>query len=103
MTHQETFNIVKEHLLKQGEQATINGQCRLRGANGTKCAIGALIPDEKYHSKMEWMLTGLEQFELLPLEKPFYIELQQLHDFEPVSKWPEKLKLFAVKRNLRYE
>lgn len=55
-TKQETFDMVLEHLAKQGGPA-VNEKglrsCLYRGANGTKCAIGALIPDELYHQNVE--------------------------------------------------
>lgn len=32
-----------------------NGTCWLRNPDGTRCAIGCLIPDELYHSHMEYL------------------------------------------------
>lgn len=54
MTEQEIFDKVAEHLQKQGHRAlNEDGVCVYRGKNGTKCAVGALIPDELYDSKIE--------------------------------------------------
>jgi len=55
---QEIFNIVKEHLLTQGEQSKrYDGEvCRYRTFKDDKvlkCAIGVLIPDEMYEPAMD--------------------------------------------------
>lgn len=54
MTSQEIFDIVVTHLRKQGKPAMNNiGGCSYRGVDGTKCAVGCLIPDSIYKSEME--------------------------------------------------
>lgn len=53
MNKHEIFNKVARHLIKQGGRAMENGVCRYRGPAGTKCAIGALIPDELYDPEIE--------------------------------------------------
>ena len=62
MTPQEIFDTVAKHLFAQGRRATIretdiygevSAACRYRAEDGTKCAVGALIPDEVYDPKME--------------------------------------------------
>lgn len=54
MNRQEAFDTVCDHLRTQGCRAVnIAGQCRYRGRNGTKCAIGALIDDEHYTADIE--------------------------------------------------
>lgn len=54
MTQQEIFNTVATKLLAQGvASASADGKCLYRGPNGTKCAAGHLIPDEKYNPSME--------------------------------------------------
>jgi hypothetical protein len=61
MTDQEIFDTVAKHLIAQGKQSLLpqvagdseyNG-CAYRGENGTKCAIGCLIPDELYNPIIE--------------------------------------------------
>lgn len=51
LTHQEIYDQVCAHLAKQGRRSMIpiNGKaiCAYRGNGGTKCAVGALIPDER--------------------------------------------------------
>lgn len=50
---QEVYDTVVNHHRTQGRQATSNGSCRYRTADGLKCAIGCLIPDDKYDSTFE--------------------------------------------------
>jgi hypothetical protein len=54
MTPQEIFDTVATHLFTQGHKA-INGHggCVYRCRDGSKCAVGVLIPDDKYFPKME--------------------------------------------------
>ena len=57
MNHlQRVFDIIKSHLLAQGGPAIDgrgDGACAYRGQDGRTCAIGCLIPDERYHLGME--------------------------------------------------
>lgn len=54
MTEQKIFDKVATHLQKQGRRALDkDGVCVYRGEEGAKCAVGALIPDELYDSKVE--------------------------------------------------
>lgn len=96
MNIQERTEMVEKvigHLREQGVRATTpdNGfdapACQYRGANGTKCAVGFLIPDEIYEADLEG--HGVSQ---LPLEVLMHIgagdsetlntlsHLQGLHD-----------------------
>jgi hypothetical protein len=71
MTPQEIFDTVAKHLFTQGKPAkqmmpdpdNVDGedsQCRYRAADGTKCAVGVLLPDELYVESMEGQsLSGL--------------------------------------------
>ena len=61
MTEQEIFDSVLAHLRKQG-RASVNGQgkCAYRGEGGTSCAVGCLIPDELYDSRIEnWTVESI--------------------------------------------
>lgn len=54
MDKQKVFNVVKTHLLAQNAKAQdADKLCVYRAPNGRKCAIGALIPDDKYEPIME--------------------------------------------------
>ena len=51
---QNVFEIVINHLYKQGKRSIRPGpQCAYRGASGTSCAVGCLIPDELYDPAAE--------------------------------------------------
>src|SRR5258706_1958080 len=62
MTNQELFDKVKNHLLSQNAQSIayrtpqtyhVVKYCVYKNENGLKCAIGCLIPDEKYSPEFE--------------------------------------------------
>jgi hypothetical protein len=58
MTKQEIFDHVLTHLRKQGKPAineTDSGEdiCAYRTDDGLKCAVGCLIPDDKYNEDLE--------------------------------------------------
>jgi hypothetical protein len=54
MEKQEVFDIVVDHLRKQGQPSIgSQGSCAYRGDKGRRCAIGVLIPDSKYSSSLE--------------------------------------------------
>lgn len=79
---QKTFNTIVDHLYKQG-CASVNdaGQCLYRGPNGTKCAIGCLIPDDIYTKSMEGIslvFIGLK-FDCLTT-KYVCMEMRRVHD-----------------------
>lgn len=54
MTDQEIFNTVWHAMKAQGEQSvTKHGDCRYRGPDGLKCAVGCVLTDEEYNSDMD--------------------------------------------------
>lgn len=59
MTDQEIFDKVREHFITNrnppGGQALGSGdfRCQYRGPDGSKCAAGVLIPDDKYDPSIE--------------------------------------------------
>jgi hypothetical protein len=57
MQQQEVFDIVVKHLFTQRRQSMTNSYpqayCAYRGVEGTKCAVGILIPDDVYTEDME--------------------------------------------------
>ena len=71
MTPQEVFDTVVAALVKQGRKSlaengdpSISKDCRYRGDDGLKCAIGHLIPDDEYAEWMEGMGTTTLLLEL---------------------------------------
>ncbi len=115
---QEIFNTVAEHLLTQGRQAkkADNSSCVYRSTNGDKCAIGCLIPDDRYSPKLENNtaltlhtriytngLSYLEQalgYSINAKDAIFLRDLQRIHDQTVPANWIQKLKEFAVENNL---
>jgi len=88
LLHQQVYDTVASHLLAQGKSAKIVigsiVQCAYRDDRGFKCAIGCLIPDDKYDPKMEGKnIRYLRRAHpsLLPkVDSKFLTELQRAHD-----------------------
>lgn len=113
MTYQDLFDTVADHLLTQREACTEAGDCVYRGPNGLKCAIGALIPDDKYDETLEGD-PGSEALRRIghPLcdtaENPnrdtvfmnLVDELQRIHDEEDPAKWMDYLYSLGDTYNL---
>lgn len=116
MELQEIYDKVKAHLLSQGKPAMdVDGRCSVyRAEDGTKCAVGCLIPDELYRPEFEgmtvataraiWVQKGEEtplMAALLPLGvkdlKNFQLleKLQFIHDAYLPERWPAKLQIVA--------
>ncbi len=122
MNRQELFTKVATHLLTQNARSlNASMQCAYRGANGLKCAAGALIPDELYHDRME--LRSVRAHEVMPALIQLGVvsaadrgqeggpvtqgsnlwllgRLQMLHDSEPVAEWRRLLVEMAHKAGL---
>lgn len=91
---QVVFDIVAEHLLKQNERSENEDHiCLYRGPRGLKCAVGCLIPDDKYNSIMEntpWDI--LVDCEIVPSINSVLIrKLQVIHDIFAPKDWLDKL------------
>ncbi len=108
MNKQEAFNKIYLGLKSQGFQKSFNEtiyRCQYRGPNGLKCAVGYLIPDEKYHESLEKLnpydLIKVSIIDFPMLDSDFLVELQSIHD---TSVCPEKLeaelKELATEENL---
>ena len=100
MQQQEIFDTVVRHLAKQGKPAmNAVGKCLYRGPDGTKCAVGFLIPDDIYVPEMDQgslgMLLGvvelISKFKTLPdffrINTSLLSELQAVHDHQPQDAW----------------
>ena len=130
MTEQEIFDTVLAHLREQGKAAaTDDGGCRYRGADGTACAVGCLIPDELYDPVIEGLGVGRiieavvpdyrqdQTQELLPIlariknhigaeHLPLLNELQEAHDMglyiSGLDAWEEEMHRIACAFDLQY-
>lgn len=108
LTNQEIFDTVAAHLLKQKQRSMWNEEeCAYRGANGLKCAIGCLIPDEFYDIDMERrdvinLLVDFNLgFEVNPSGKRLLWSLQECHDIVNPDDWNTALRSIADHFNLR--
>lgn len=114
MTRQEIFDKVARHLLTQGQRAeTEGGDCVYRAEDGTKCAVGCLIPDELYDPEFEGLLIshifgdqagslperaqekGRQLSRLLGDHFPLLKELQEVHDEDEPDEWKIALRQVA--------
>lgn len=113
---QEAFDIVYKHMLTQKKRAMdAKGMgCRYRGAGGSKCAAGALIPDELYNpayedvniryildphdSEKDGPADLIEHFKNVSLD--LLAKLQNIHDDVPVEIWQMKLCQLAAEKDL---
>ncbi|MFN9029662.1 MAG: hypothetical protein ACK54C_01980 [Betaproteobacteria bacterium] len=56
---QDVFDTVLNHLRKQGPATDDRGECVYRTAEGKRCAVGVLIPDDMYDPDIEGGSCGL--------------------------------------------
>lgn len=94
MTEQEIFNVVWTRLKTQGFERSYEwdewdtGDCKYRDPSGRVCAVGALIPDDKYRPDFEGHTVDsptignfiLEATGLPKKFLPFLEKLQNAHD-----------------------
>lgn len=105
---QKTFDTVARHLLTQ-KRRSINDRyrCQYRGDNGTKCAVGCLIPDADYVPDMEGQGVYSPAVKRVLSKQGFDPEvaylLQHLHDWNHASLWPEALRECAIDQGLNPE
>lgn len=110
MDKQEIFDKVYRELLRQKVPSMHNGRCLYRGPNGTKCAIGHLIPDELYDEIFNRMsLLNLPQKVKnhigIEEDRYFFGSLQTAHDIflcESLDCWHNQMKQIAKEYNLKF-
>ena len=111
MTDQEAFNRVVLHLTQQGcKSQGENRDCLYRGPGGTRCAIGALIPDAEYQPWFDSpdFFAGNSGFESIVQVCPslqgvtvrLLEDLLEVHDRYDVALWPERLRIVASRYDL---
>ena len=116
MDKQAIYNTVRDHLLSQGTRSRDDyGSCAYRGAEGLKCAVGALMTDEEAAACGEgWSVDGdlpfknadphLSRARRAFLERvghqAFLAKLQVIHDGCAVSTWDLELKALAIEEGL---
>lgn len=100
LTSQEMFDTVARHLLTQGRRslrgAGPSAVCAYRGWDGTKCAIGAIIPDDEYDPIMEGITVESMRVSTICRDTlPLAIRLQFVHDQIRPGDWPRALLKLA--------
>jgi len=97
-TQQETFDIIVAHLRRQGCRAGVksdygNIRCCYRTPDGLKCAVGILIPDDRYEPDMEGLVLRdnrkLKALVVDELGHSLYLcdRMQMNHDGDAVDNW----------------
>lgn len=109
MTNLEIIDKVTEHLLKQNQQAINSiGLCVYRTNDGLKCAVGCLIPIDKYTPEIEnavpcvptpdspfndfLLYRILHNIGITDEQMPILRKLQIIHDDESPLSWEHDLK-----------
>jgi hypothetical protein len=116
--YQAAFNDCVRHLRKQKKKSfgpwpknifDRSKGCLYRAPDGSKCAVGGIMPDEIYNPDME--TEGLYSNQLEPfmeyagekygIDQPwFFQDLQHIHDDKEVSDWENQFEIFAREHNL---
>lgn len=104
VTNQQIFDKVATHLLTQQARASdAKDNCRYR-QDGLKCAVGCLIPDDRYSADIEGGSVNtlaargrLDEVLGFEVGKTLYLlrALQHVHDDIAVSSWKSELILLA--------
>lgn len=111
-TLQETFDEVVSKIIKQGKKSTSSVGCLYRLDENTKCAVGQLIPDDKYSRDFESMrLTEIHascpalQEHSLTLLRELQVAHDNTHDGEFVECFKKNVTRIAEMRglNLNFE
>lgn len=108
MKNQTLFNRVARHLLKQKRKsfARVNGEieCRYHGPDGLKCAIGCLIPADRYSKTLEGHPAGngvvMRAAGLSSDQRMLALFLQDVHDGKKPSRWRSALRRVAKEYDL---
>lgn len=113
MNNQEIFDKVATHLLKQNAKSidpalssNEKQTCAYRGQNGMMCAVGCLIPDDRYSRNMEgkvvWASVIMNVLRDVhgEMQSGLLEALQSCHDSKDVDAWRGELGMIAHNYNL---
>lgn len=103
MTDQELFDKVSRHLLTQAAKSVDSfSRERYRGDYGFSCAIGCLIPSDRYLKQFEGRSIGDPEETSLRVaagisedQTNMALSLQLSHDSYSVPQWPGRLRHVA--------
>lgn len=114
LTRMAVFYTIKNHLLNQMERAIgKNGYCCFRSPSGLSCAVGCMIPEDRYYPDFESITlvdmhppaTDVEIEFRDALESngidfdrdyPMLEDLQAIHDRKEPHNWEAELKELEV-------
>lgn len=76
-TDQEAFNFVLYTLSRQGKRSvdTRTETCQYRSEDGSKCAVGHMIPDDKYHKGLEYI--GVQTHSVRAALDPVFVDVNK--------------------------
>ncbi len=100
---QKVFDKVAKHLLTQRCKSAVKGDCRYRGPNGLRCAIGALIPNKLYSADLEGRNARYLPAPIIKhigAPKDFLVDLQRVHDDCHPNAWRRDLRYVAARYGL---
>lgn len=109
LTNQTAFEIMVNHLLKQGEKSRAydRATCVYRNPDGLKCAVGAILPDELYVPSMENKLANALFSDYPAIGKLWenisinlLAKMQYIHDHRDVDEWYDEFAAIADDFNL---
>lgn len=87
LTRQDAFDTALAGIRQQGRPSFgPKGFCAYRGEGGCRCAIGWLIPDDRYDPELETKLANhylvMQALDADQMEYAFFSDMQRfLHDF----------------------
>lgn len=100
LNNKEAFQLAKKHLLCQKKKClSAHGSCILRNADGLKCAVGALLPDEADQKFLD--LRTLCHVFLPGVDYYLLDQLRVIHDCFDVMDWENRL--VALEKRMGYD
>ena len=114
MELQQIFDKVSNHLLTQNRHSrNMFDLCVFHSNDGTKCAIGCLIPESAYHPMFELRAFDGEDDRirkaLIPVIGEITVDkmqlldgLQYLHDSHLPEEWTKALQNLAIREGLTF-
>ena len=107
-TRQEIFDKVVKHARKQGKKSVRSDNenaCMYRAEDGSKCFVGAIIPDSEYSEELENLsIDDIVAIGLLDFyDTEFLQDLQSIHDDCDIDQWGKQFSMLAEKYGLEYK
>lgn len=109
--NQIAFDLIVNHLRKQGKRSMRRDSegrlgCAYRGDDGSKCAIGVLIPDSDYLPSFEGHEAHYTPiYDILEKYGYFFgmcFDMQVVHDSVAPKDWEKAFEIIARMYNLIY-